>query len=38
MKMPSGINDFSRDKKLGRDDIESGVYHYGLDDGDLIDQ
>ena len=37
-KLRSGINDYLKDKKLGRDGIESGVYHYGLDDSDLDDK
>ena len=37
-QLRSGINDYLKDKKLGRDGIESGVYHYGLDDSDLDDK
>ena len=36
-KFRSGVNDYFRDKKLGRDGIESGVVNYGLDDSELED-
>jgi len=36
-KFRSGINEYKRDKKLGRDDIARNVYH-GMDDSDTIDK